>query len=94
MSEAEDLCPVHRRVGVRHQSRLPRHGTEYVVADTRLCEACGDCVEACRKGVLSVKGPRFHRHVRFDRPEECRGCGKCAEACPHGAIVARDAAWG
>jgi NAD-dependent dihydropyrimidine dehydrogenase PreA subunit len=60
--------------------------TEYIWADTRLCEACGDCVEACRRGVLTVKGPRFHRHVRVDHPEECRGCGKCVAACPHGSL--------
>jgi len=104
MSEAEDLCPVHRRGDGDRRSDLrsrtregrrgrpgrpPRHGTEHVVADTSLCEACGDCVEACPKEVLSVRGPSFHRHVRFDHPELCRGCGKCVKACPHGAMALR-----
>ncbi|MBN1321231.1 MAG: 4Fe-4S binding protein [Thermoleophilia bacterium] len=78
-----------RRPRPSRRSR-PRHGTDHVAADTRLCEACGECVEACPRGVLSVKGPSFHRHVRFDHPEECRGCGKCVEACPHGAMVLRE----
>ncbi|MBN1631818.1 MAG: 4Fe-4S binding protein [Thermoleophilia bacterium] len=73
--------------GQRRRQRTPRHGTDYVQADTSLCEACGDCVEACPSAVLSVKGPWFHRHVRFDHPEECRGCGRCVSACTHGAMV-------
>ena len=68
-------------------ARALRHATEYIAADTRLCEACGDCVEACRKEVLSVRGPSFHKHVRMDHPEDCRGCGKCVSACSHGALV-------
>jgi NAD-dependent dihydropyrimidine dehydrogenase PreA subunit len=71
----------------RAQRDHHRSATEFILADTRLCEACGDCVEACRGGVLSVKGPRFHRHVRIDHPEECRGCGKCVSACTHGALL-------
>ncbi|NLE11806.1 MAG: ferredoxin family protein [Actinobacteria bacterium] len=65
----------------------PRWSTGYVAVDPSLCEACGDCVEVCRNGVLGVVGFLFHKHVKVIRPEECRGCGKCAAVCPNGAIV-------
>lgn len=70
----------------------PRWSTEYIAVDPKLCEACGDCVETCRKGVLSVVGLLFHKHVRVKHPEECLGCGKCAVACLNGAIVLREGA--
>lgn len=77
----------------RRRSRETRHhrqATEYMIANTRLCEACGDCVEACPKNVLDLIKMPGHKHVRVRHPEECRGCGRCVSACPHGAIALRE----
>jgi NAD-dependent dihydropyrimidine dehydrogenase PreA subunit len=65
----------------------PRWSTEHIEVDPKVCEACGDCVEACQSEVLRVVGFLVHKHVRVRHPETCRGCGKCAAACPNGAIV-------
>jgi len=67
-----------------------RCSTGYIAVDPSLCEACADCVAVCRRGVLTVVGFLFHKHVKVDDPEQCRGCGKCAAVCPSGAIVLRE----
>ena len=65
----------------------PRWSTEYIEVDPKVCDACGECVEVCRREVLRVVGFLLHKHVRVRHPEECRGCGKCVAACPSGAIA-------
>lgn len=65
----------------------PRWSTGYIAVDPGLCEACGDCIEVCRNGVLGMVGFLLHKHVKVNHPEECRGCGKCATTCLNGAIV-------
>lgn len=65
----------------------PRWSTGFIAVDPRLCEACGDCLQVCRKGVLDMVGILFHKHVKVNHAEECRGCGKCVAACLNGAIV-------
>jgi ferredoxin len=71
---------------------LPRHDhTGHVHFDARVCEACGACVEACPRDVLSVLPYRFHRHAHVDHPDRCRGCLRCVRACPRGAVRAMPA---
>ncbi len=66
---------------------FPRHNqTSHIAIDTRLCESCGKCVEACPVGVLGLLPFRFHRHVRVNHGELCKGCLKCVRACVQGAI--------
>ena len=68
---------------------MHRHAqTEHIVVETRLCEACGDCISACPKEVLGMVSMLWHRHVRVDHAALCIGCGKCVAACSHGAIKA------
>jgi len=50
-----------------------------VEADT--CTGCGDCVERCQFGALSV--PEDVSVVNYDR---CVGCGLCASICPTDAL--------
>ena len=65
-----------------------RHGTEHIQLDTRACEACGRCVEACREGALGMVAFFFHKHAKVSHAERCRGCLRCVRVCEHGAIVA------
>jgi NAD-dependent dihydropyrimidine dehydrogenase PreA subunit len=73
-----------RRSRADHHSRW---STGYIEVDPKLCDACGECVEVCRREVLRVVGFLFHKHARVRNPEKCCGCGKCAAACLNGAIV-------
>lgn len=48
-----------------------------VQADTAECVGCGDCIERCQVGALSLVDERIS-------PDEskCLGCGNCVSACP------------
>ncbi|HHC72582.1 MAG TPA: ferredoxin-type protein NapF [Thiotrichales bacterium] len=56
-----------------------------------LCTRCGDCLEACPEGILSMVGGGYPE-VRFDRGE-CTFCGECAEVCRPGALRAEGEPW-
>lgn len=64
------------------------HRTEHVQIDTRRCEACGRCVEACRHEALGMVSFLFHKHAKVRDADRCRGCLRCVKACPHDAILA------
>jgi electron transport complex protein RnfB len=49
--------------------------------DAEVCVGCGDCVERCQFGALSV--PEDVCVVDYVR---CVGCGLCATVCPTGAL--------
>lgn len=78
---------------------LDTHGLPIV--DTDLCNACGDCVEACPKKLFSLH-PVSHRlwvacknHDKADESEAncgvtCNACGRCAADAPEGLITIRD----
>lgn len=78
----ECCCVVHR--GMRDGpttllqmiQRLP--GLKVMVGSD--CEACGECIEACPVGAISLN----HRGAEID--EGCKGCGICVNACPYGSI--------
>jgi len=64
-----------------------RHtATKYIQVNTRFCEACWSCLDACPNQVLGKLEMGPHRHIRVDRQENCKGCKKCVLACPHNAI--------
>jgi electron transport complex protein RnfB len=46
-----------------------------------VCAGCGDCVERCQFGALSVS--EVFCVVNYNR---CVGCGLCASVCPTGAL--------
>jgi electron transport complex protein RnfB len=53
----------------------------HTVVDAETCIGCGDCIERCQFGALSV--PEDVCVVDYDR---CVGCGLCAMACPTDAL--------
>lgn len=64
-----------------------RNGTPMLAAsgyvsqvDTDLCIACGDCVDACQFGAITLKD--FSAVVSW---QDCMGCGVCESICMQGA---------
>jgi len=53
----------------------------HTVVDAETCIGCGDCLERCQFGALSV--PDDVCVVDYDR---CVGCGLCATVCPTEAL--------
>lgn len=51
------------------------------------CLGCGDCVEACSFGAITMD-PRTGLPVVDE--SKCTGCGSCAKACPKGVIEIRN----
>jgi Fe-S-cluster-containing hydrogenase component 2 len=53
----------------------------YTVVDAEVCSGCGDCLERCQFGALSL--PDDVCVVDYAR---CVGCGLCATVCPTDAL--------
>jgi len=56
----------------------PLPGLRIFVTDQ--CSACGDCIEVCPVGAISLNS-----HTAQINPQ-CKGCGICLKACLNGAI--------
>ncbi len=63
-----------------------RATTKYIRLDTRKCEACWKCMEACSKNVFGRINLPWHKHAIIVRSNNCVGCLKCMKACEHNAI--------
>jgi DNA-directed RNA polymerase subunit D len=50
--------------------------------DPKLCNACGDCVKACPKGILEV----VEKRVRVKDLTQCTMCKACVESCSSEAV--------
>lgn len=61
----------------------------FVQLDTHKCQACWQCVDACRKGVLGKIVVLWHKHAGIRNGEDCVGCCRCVEICAHGALQRR-----
>jgi UDP-glucose 4-epimerase len=80
-------CSVRRGVRVRQSEgffdnikRLP--GLTVSVTDG--CTGCGECVDVCIAGAISIMGGRAVINGDY-----CKGCGNCVAACPEDAVVMR-----
>jgi MinD superfamily P-loop ATPase len=57
-------------------------GEDVIAADTAVCSGCGDCVDLCLFGALSLDDSGV---VAAD-PRLCQGCGICRRSCPTEAL--------
>jgi ferredoxin len=53
----------------------------HTLVDDELCTGCGNCIERCQFGALSVP-----EDVCVVDPARCVGCGLCATVCPVDAL--------
>lgn len=53
-----------------------------ILHDAVRCKRCGDCVDACPPGAMTLSE---EEGIKIDR-ELCTNCGECAEACPNQAL--------
>jgi 2-oxoglutarate ferredoxin oxidoreductase subunit delta len=80
--------PATRRRG-RSRNHGRSRGTDFVTLDSRACDACWECVEACPNEVLGRLSVLFHRHARVVAADACTGCLKCVRICEAGALARR-----
>ena len=73
--------------GARRRSRS--RATDFITLDSRACEACWECVEACPNEVLGRLSVLFHKHAKIVAAEACTGCLKCVRVCETGALERR-----
>lgn len=52
------------------------------IIDHKKCTVCGECVDACKRGLLVVKEKRIEITNQWD----CNWCGDCSSACASDAI--------
>jgi NAD-dependent dihydropyrimidine dehydrogenase PreA subunit len=60
--------------------------TKYVHLDTHKCDACWQCIDECKRGVLGKVDFWFHKHVKIVNAERCSGCKRCVDVCPNGVF--------
>ena len=54
--------------------------------DSKICVACGVCMNTCPKGAISIDRGCYARV----EDGKCVGCGLCAKACPAGCIAVHE----
>ena len=54
--------------------------------DKNICVACGVCMKACPKSVISINRGCY----AFVEASKCVGCGLCAKVCPAGCITLKE----
>lgn len=52
------------------------------IIDYKKCNVCGECVDACLRGLLDIKDKKIIIINQYD----CNWCGDCANACASDAI--------
>ncbi len=68
-----------------HQNGIPMLASSGYVCevDEIACVGCGECLESCQFGAISLNGS-----AQIDL-EQCMGCGVCVNNCPQGALSLR-----
>ena len=52
-----------------------------IIAAPESCLACGTCVDACRRGAITLA------ETAVVDPKLCTGCGICVDDCAYGALA-------
>jgi MinD superfamily P-loop ATPase len=74
-------CGLLRGVVEFDRPTVIAHSDFRATVDEATCEGCGDCIERCHFGALSVT-----TSVCAVDHARCVGCGLCALACSSGAL--------
>lgn len=74
-------CGILRGVAEFGVPSAVAHSAFYATVESALCLGCGNCVERCQFGALSVQDGVCR--VNYAR---CVGCGVCVVGCPSGAL--------
>jgi Fe-S-cluster-containing hydrogenase component 2 len=61
--------------------------TKHVRQESRLCQACWKCLDACPMQVLRKIDIGWLRHIHIRNTEACNGWKKCVRACASGALT-------
>jgi len=61
---------------------LERREDGGVIFHKDLCNGCGECVDACLIGAISLDGD--------EKAVKCRHCGACVAFCPHDVLELED----
>jgi ferredoxin len=61
--------------------------TNYILLDSRKCEACWKCMEVCPNNVIGRVNLPWHKHALIIKRDNCIGCSKCIKACKFNAIT-------
>jgi Fe-S-cluster-containing hydrogenase component 2 len=64
--------------------------TDFVELDTRKCQACWRCVDACARQVIGKVSVLWHKHAKLRAGKDCTGCLKCVAVCPAKAMARRE----
>ena len=72
------------RAGFLRPEIMRPYGALEAASFEKLCDGCGDCVEACPEGII-VRGEDGKPRLDLSTGE-CTFCEKCIEACPTGAL--------
>lgn len=61
--------------------------TDYILLDTKKCEACWKCMEVCPNNVIGRVNLPWHKHALITMRDNCTGCSKCITNCEFNAIT-------
>jgi ferredoxin len=75
-------CSLLRGVVEFQRPTVIAHSDLYATVDETACQGCGDCLERCHFGALSLPGS-----VSVVDQSRCVGCGQCALACSFDAVA-------
>jgi MinD superfamily P-loop ATPase len=81
-----DAADLHLVLDPQRRHREPfKAGKEARIVPER-CSACGECIEHCRFGAISMVGGNGGRSVYAVDHLACEGCGLCARVCTCNAV--------
>ncbi len=61
--------------------------TPFIMLESKKCQACWQCLDACENEVLERVSILKHRHANIDSGGNCTGCLQCMAVCEAGAIT-------